>query len=140
MTSRYRHYSEDELDILEASLEDQVEDQSQTVKNRFWKTLQRAAGQIPFIEDIVAGYYCALDKQTPLRVRATLLAALAYFVMPVDAIPDFIAGLGFTDDISVLMMVMNVMRSSMTPDHRLAAKNALGKHLDKGSTANTETA
>ncbi len=64
---------------------------SQRVRNRFWSTLRKAIRQIPFAEDLVAAYFCAFDRNTPARVRATLLGALAYFVLPIDAIPDLLA-------------------------------------------------
>lgn len=95
------------------------------VRRRFWATAKKAARQIPFMEDVVAGYYCALDPRTPTRVRGILLAALAYFVLPFDFIPDFLVGLGFTDDIGVLMAALAAIRSNITPAHRLAARRAL---------------
>ncbi len=57
------------------------------VKSRFWTTLRRAAPAIPFSEELVAAYFCALDPPDPTRVRGVLLAALAYFVLPFDAVP-----------------------------------------------------
>jgi hypothetical protein len=54
--------------------------------------------RVSFAEDLVAALYCALDRQTPGYVRATLLGALAYFLLPADTIPDFLMVLGFTDD------------------------------------------
>jgi uncharacterized membrane protein YkvA (DUF1232 family) len=42
---------------------------------------------VPFVEDIVAAYNCALDTATPMRVRGMLLAALAYFILPFDLTP-----------------------------------------------------
>jgi hypothetical protein len=42
------------------------------VRTDFWSKLKRFAGQVPFVEDIVAGYYCALDPATPMRVRGCL--------------------------------------------------------------------
>src|SRR5690606_8335716 len=62
-----------------------------TVDEGFWKKMVRVAGKIPFAEEAAAAWYCARDPETPMRVRATLLAALAYFVMPVDFIPDIVA-------------------------------------------------
>jgi uncharacterized membrane protein YkvA (DUF1232 family) len=76
----------------------------------------------------VAAYYCALDPATPTRVRATLLAALAYFVMPVDAIPDVLVGIGFSDDATVLLAAIAVVRAHITPGHRDAARRALADH------------
>ena len=72
------------------------------VRRDFWAKLKRIAGMVPFVEDLVAAYYCALDPATPMRVRGMLLAALAYFILPVDIIPDMIAGLGFADDMALL--------------------------------------
>ncbi|MEP3671449.1 MAG: YkvA family protein, partial [Hyphomicrobiales bacterium] len=65
----------------------------ENVRRDFWKTFRKALRYIPFSSELVAAYYCALDSKTPFHVRATLLAALAYFVMPLDVVPDFIFGL-----------------------------------------------
>jgi uncharacterized membrane protein YkvA (DUF1232 family) len=74
---------------------------------------------------VIAGYYCALDPATPRRVRGAILAALAYFVMPMDMIPDMLVGIGFTDDASVLMGVMTLIRAHVRDEHLAAARNAL---------------
>ncbi|RIK83799.1 MAG: DUF1232 domain-containing protein [Hyphomicrobiales bacterium] len=95
------------------------------VRDRFWRTARRAARQVPFMEDVVAAYYAALDRATPLKVRGTLLAALAYFVMPADMIPDFIVGLGFTDDVAVLSAAIAAIRGHIKPAHRDMARAAL---------------
>jgi uncharacterized membrane protein YkvA (DUF1232 family) len=85
------------------------------VRRDFWVTVRKAAGSIPFMDELVAAYYCALDRETPTRVRATLLGALGYFVLPLDGIPDFILGLGFTDDAAV---IMGVLALDARPHHR----------------------
>ncbi len=102
-----------------------VEAREARVKKGFWKTVKKAAGQIPFMEDVIAGYYCALDPKTPFSVRASLVAVLAYFVMPIDMVPDFIVGLGFTDDAAVLASTLAMLSSHIKPVHRSAAKTAL---------------
>ncbi len=95
------------------------------VREKFWRTAKKAARHIPFMDEVVASYYCALDKNTPLRAKAILFAALGYFVLPADTIPDVIFGLGFTDDIAVLTAAIAAVRAHVTPAHRLAAKEAL---------------
>lgn len=95
------------------------------VRARFWPTMKRAIRQVPFSRDVVAAYYCATDKQTPFRVRGILLAALGYFVMPIDVIPDMFAVIGFTDDIAVLSAALSLIRSHMRDSHYLAADEAL---------------
>ena len=51
-----------------------------------------------------------------------LLAALAYFVLPTDFIPDFLPGLGFTDDAAVIAAAVALARRSIKPEHREAAR------------------
>jgi uncharacterized membrane protein YkvA (DUF1232 family) len=99
------------------------------VRRDFWSKLKRFAGMVPFVEDLVAAYYCALDPATPMRVRGMLLAALAYFILPADLIPDMIAGLGFADDAALLTAVIGLVASHITPTHRAAAARALDKEL-----------
>ncbi len=97
------------------------------VRERFWDKLRKTLGRIPFIEDAVAAYYCAMDSKTPLYVRAVLMGALAYFIVPSDVIPDFIAGLGFTDDAAVMAAAIGAVRSALTPAHFDKARAFLAK-------------
>lgn len=115
-------------EILEPGSEDKQKERAERVRAKFWQTLKRAARRIPFVEDLVAAYYCALDPKTPMRVRGILLAALAYFVMPMDVIPDFIAVFGFTDDVTVLAAAIAAIRTHITDAHYAAARDALSDH------------
>ena len=45
------------------------EEHERDIRRDFWTTLKRFAGQVPFVEHLVAAYYCALDPATPMRVR-----------------------------------------------------------------------
>lgn len=114
-------------DVLPDNAKTGLEDDEARVRRDFWVTVRKAAGSIPFMDEVVAAYYCALDRETPLRVRASLLGALGYFVLPLDGIPDFILGLGFTDDAAVIMGVLALMRAHITDEHRSAARKALLK-------------
>jgi uncharacterized membrane protein YkvA (DUF1232 family) len=111
-------------EILGPEPEDEAR-RSDRVRQKFWATFRKAARYVPFADDLVAAYFCALDPATPRRVRAVLLGALAYFIMPFDAIPDFLAGIGFSDDITVLVAAIALVRSHITAAHREAAKRAL---------------
>jgi uncharacterized membrane protein YkvA (DUF1232 family) len=103
------------------------------VREEFWTKLKRVARNVPFVEDLVAAYYCAMDPATPIRVRGMLLAALAYFIMPFDFIPDIVVGLGFADDIALLTAVVGMVSASITPTHRAAAARVLDKELPKSA-------
>ena len=64
-----------------------------------------------------------------MRVRGMLLAALAYFILPLDIVPDLIAALGFADDAALLAAVIGLVSTHITPVHRAAAARALDKEL-----------
>ena len=97
------------------------------VRAGFWPKIRASIAYIPFAEDAVAAYYCAFDRETPLYARATLWGALAYFVLPLDAVPDYLPILGFADDATALATALRMMASHMKPEHREAAKRALDK-------------
>jgi uncharacterized membrane protein YkvA (DUF1232 family) len=113
-----RHYEDPEILGPEAQREARV-------RRDFWRVAKKAARAIPFMNEVVAAYFCALDPKTPLRVRATLIGALAYFVMPFDVVPDVLLAVGFTDDITVLAAAIAMVRSHISERHREAAKKAL---------------
>jgi uncharacterized membrane protein YkvA (DUF1232 family) len=100
------------------------------IKAGFWKKMKAVAARIPFAEDALAAYYCALDQQTPLSVRAALWGALAYFIMPFDVIPDYLPLIGYTDDAAVLAAALRMVASHMLPEHREAARRALNRLED----------
>ena len=98
-----------------------------TVAKDFWPKIKKSLSHIPFAEEVLAAYYCAFDPATPFKVKGILVAALAYFIMPFDVIPDVILGLGFTDDMAVLYAAMTAIRSHVTQAHRDKAKDTLEK-------------
>ncbi len=102
-------------------------DDERVVEQGIWRKVRETVGKIPFTEDAVAAYYCAVDRATPLGVKAILMGALAYFIMPVDVIPDFIAGLGYTDDAAVLIAAIKAIRDNLRPEHRDKARKLLEK-------------
>lgn len=94
-------------------------------ERRFWRKLARVLAHIPFAEDLVAAWYCAKDPATPAHVRALLWGAVAYFVLPADLVPDYILGIGFTDDAAVIAMVMSLLGRYIEPAHRRTARDKL---------------
>jgi uncharacterized membrane protein YkvA (DUF1232 family) len=67
------------------------------------------------------------DPRTPIGLKGLLLAALAYVVMPVDLIPDAIPILGQADDLTVLLLVLDMFIQNAPPEvraeHTTRAKN-----------------
>ncbi len=106
---------------------DKMRRDQQRVEDGFWRKLRRHAGRLPFIDQLLAAYFCAIDPRTPLQAKAILFGAIAYFVLPFDVIPDFIAGLGFTDDAAVLAAAVRSIFPHIRDDHRHRAKAAMKK-------------
>ncbi len=115
-----------DLTPLEA---DKLKQDQARVERDFWRKLKAAARKIPFIDDVTAVYYCALDPATPLQVKVILYGALAYFVVPFDLVPDFMALIGFADDAAVLYAAIRAVLPHIRPEHRLRAKDALDRLL-----------
>lgn len=96
---------------------------------RLWRKLARVAARITFANSLLAAWYCAADGRTPMHVRGVLLAALAYFVLPADAVPDIIAGIGFTDDAAVVATVLGMFARHVTVEHKEKASRRLDELL-----------
>ena len=103
------------------------------VRSEFFPKLKGVLANVPFAEDAVAAYYCAFDPATPVKAKGILIGALAYFILPVDVVPDFILGFGFTDDMAVLVTAFNVIRTHLKPFHREQARDTLDR-LRRGET------
>jgi uncharacterized membrane protein YkvA (DUF1232 family) len=96
-------------------------------EQRFWRKVRRVLVRVPFAEDLLAAYFCAIDRDTPTYVRGILLGAVAYFVLPADMIPDLLGPLGFTDDASVIAAALTAVGSHLRPQHRAEARDRLEK-------------
>jgi uncharacterized membrane protein YkvA (DUF1232 family) len=101
--------------------------QEDDVRAKFWPKLRTSLARLPFAEEVVAAYYCAFDPATPIRVKGILVAALAYFILPFDVVPDFLIGIGFTDDAAVLFGAVAAIRAHMNQSHRDKAREMLDK-------------
>ena len=97
------------------------------VERKFWDKLRKYVRHVPFVEDLVAAYYCAIDPATPLQVKAILFGALAYFVLPIDIVPDVIAWIGFTDDAAVLYAAIRTVDPHIKDGHRARARVAIDR-------------
>src|SRR6516164_2886073 len=103
---------------------DRLAEDRESVRRRFWQKLKRVVAQLPFAEDLLAAYYCAFDGQTPRHVQASLLGAIAYFILPFDFVPDMLPVLGFTDDAAVIATAIRLVANYIKPEHRDAARAA----------------
>ena len=105
------------------------------VRRRFKSKFKQVVAKLPFAEDLLAAYYCAFDRQTPRHVQASLLGAIAYFVLPFDFMPDMLPILGFTDDAAVLATAIRMVATHIMPEHREAARAALKRGVDEADVS-----
>jgi uncharacterized membrane protein YkvA (DUF1232 family) len=92
------------------------------VHERFWSKIRRTLGKVPFTDRAIAAYYAATDPATPFRVKTILFAALAYFIIPSDLVPDILAGVGFADDATVLLTVVQSLAPYISDAHLARAR------------------
>lgn len=110
---------------------DRLAQDRDSVRKQFWRKLKRLAVKLPFMEDLLAAYYCAFDRQTPRHVQAALLGALAYFILPFDFVPDVLPILGFGDDAAILATALRMVATHINEDHREAARRAIARGLSE---------
>ena len=99
----------------------------QTLRRKFWRRLKREAASLPFAEELLTAHYCAFDRNTPLYVKAVLVGAIVYFVVPDRFIPKYASLIGFADDAAVLATAFKAVSAHIKPEHRAAAQRALGR-------------
>jgi uncharacterized membrane protein YkvA (DUF1232 family) len=114
-------FTKAEMDAMREATRDESD-----LKRKFWDKLKRVGGRIPFAEDLVAAFYCATDSATPSRVKLILMGAIAYFLLPTDAVADILPLLGFADDAAVLAAAITQVAGSITDAHRAKARETLG--------------
>ena len=87
--------------------------------------LARIVVKLPTYARIVWGLM--RDPRTPIGLKGMLAAALAYVVLPVDVIPDAIPILGQADDLTVLLLVLDLFiqnaPAEVRAEHTARAKN-----------------
>jgi uncharacterized membrane protein YkvA (DUF1232 family) len=102
----------------------------ETVREGFVAKAKRYLNRLPLAHETAAMYFCMLDPKTPLWVKGTAAAALAYFVLPLDAVPDLMPLVGLSDDASVLAAAITAVSAHVTDEHRRRAREWMAhEHL-----------
>jgi len=117
MKDNYYHANEEKI------YEAEVLESSSYEENIILKILVKAGRTIskPALEVLEM----AIDPYTPAQVRVSLMAALAYLIMPFDLFPDFMPLMGFSDDFVALSAVLSIWSKYMTPSIRKRAEKKL---------------
>jgi uncharacterized membrane protein YkvA (DUF1232 family) len=93
----------------------------------FWRTVRRAARRAgrELVEEAITLYHCLRDPDTPAWARAVIVGALGYFILPTDLIPDFVPGVGFTDDFGAFVLATTCVALHVKQDHRNRARRMM---------------
>ena len=84
---------------------------------RFWKKLSRSFKRLgaKAVYYALILYYAMQDPQISKKDKGIILGALGYFLLPFDMLPDFLPGVGYTDDIAALAFAIYKVWNCITP-------------------------
>lgn len=87
-------------------------------ETKLWKKLNNVALRVGMkvVYPAVLLYYLFKSSNVPLRAKSLIVAALTYFIMPLDGIPDFLPLLGYTDDLGLLIATLSHMKKYVNPE------------------------
>ena len=85
-------------------------------------------------------YYAVQDPSMPGWAKAVVYGALGYFVLPTDALPDFVPGIGFTDDLGALAAAIAVVIAHVTPEVKEKARRQLRHWFQTAQSAQSASA
>ena len=97
------------------------------LRRRLWRKLLREAASLPFAEEVLTAHYCAFDRKTPVYVKAVLVGAIVYFVVPDHLIPKYVSLVGLADDAAVIAVAIKAVSTHIKPEHREAARRTLAR-------------
>ena len=89
----------------------------------FWNKLKhyaKSAGK-EVVEKALLLYYAAQEEKAPAWAKATIAAALGYFIVPLDAIADLTPAVGYADDLGVLALAIAAVATYINDDVRKKA-------------------
>ena len=93
----------------------------------FWAAIARYLAWVSkkFVRYLLLLYYTLKLPETPVWAKTVILGALAYFISPIDAIPDAIPVIGFTDDLGVLVAAVGTVATYITDEVRRQAEEKM---------------
>lgn len=93
-------------------------------ENSFRTKLKRVASQVgaKVLYPALQLYFLLQAKDVPKSAKTLIIGALGYLILPTDLVPDFIPALGFTDDLTALMVVLRNLYKYITPEISARAK------------------
>lgn len=109
-----------------------IEQPNDYSEDKFWGKAQRFAKRLgkDVLHTAITLYLVAKDNDTPIWAKSTIFAALGYFILPIDMIPDVLVGVGYSDDVTVLGGAIATVASSIKDSHRTEATGKVQELLE----------
>lgn len=100
-------------------------------EDSFWKKLKHVASMVgsKVLYPALQLYFLLQAKDVPVKAKTLIVGALGYLILPADLVPDFIPALGFTDDLTALMVVLRTLNKYLNPEINARAKEQANKLL-----------
>lgn len=100
-------------------------------ESSFWDKIKEQASTAgkEVIETALKLYYALQDPDTPSSAKAIIIGALVYFIVPTDAVLDFIPG-GYVDDLGALMGALWTVAEHVKDTHTEKAKAKIREWFD----------
>ena len=105
----------EDLDELNFGGETETAEKIKFVEENLWTKLERVGKKISFAKDVIALFYYMRDPQVSWHRKAIVVAALIYFISPIDAIPDIAPLVGYLDDLGVITALLKFLGSELIP-------------------------
>jgi uncharacterized membrane protein YkvA (DUF1232 family) len=93
--------------------EKQVEEKIEYVEDNLWGKLEKTGKRISFAKDILALYKYMRDPFVKWYRKSIVVAALIYFIIPIDTIPDLTPLFGYLDDLGVITALLKYLGSEL---------------------------
>ncbi|RJP70824.1 MAG: DUF1232 domain-containing protein [Ignavibacteriales bacterium] len=103
-----------DLDYNEMYEED-YEVKKKIVEDNLWFKLEKYGKKISFAKDILALFHYMRDPYVSWHRKAIVVAALIYFIAPIDTIPDLAPLVGYLDDLGVITATLKFLGSELIP-------------------------
>ena len=99
----------------------------------FWRKVRRVAAQAgaKVLYPALQLFFLLQSKKVPIKAKTLIIGALGYLILPADLVPDFIPAMGFTDDLTALLIAIRTVSVYLTPDINRQAKEQTDKLLGK---------
>lgn len=100
-------------------------------EDSFWKKLKHLASNVgsKVLYPALQLYFLLQAKDVPMKAKTLIVGALGYLILPADLVPDFIPALGFTDDLTALMVALRTLNKYLDADINRRAKEQTEKLL-----------